>query len=560
MNETGRFLDGFARSRSDIVQAKIVSLNDDGSYMCRLFASDALVRASPSNPNERYTVNSLVQLAAPSASRTVIGTSYTVLQRAPRQQRGISATTPDAIETRKAARPVVLGVDPLPLEIEAGGDGDEQTITGFALTEAATYEDGIEEDAPPTVTDTEVTMRIAAPTGTPLGDYDLTISGITIKDAVRVVERDEAEHTAAVYIPGASIFKVSVDDGALLNTSAPLDEEAVQTFTIAPDTIIAFYDGGGAAILNRDLDIIASVTGVSGGLLRFPPPNEWAQIAYDGADSLWYGSGNVLCKVNATTGDAVAIHTAGSSYEGVAVDGANVFACARDTKVVRKFDRASGVLLASVDVATFDYLNTLTSSVSSPVPQPRNLVFSDGHVLVLCADVADSSRLVDVWLDPATMASAFSPDGTSALTFDEAELPTDMFQLFIVGAMANMGDDVTLVARRSDTSTGPHDVDPNGDSYVITYSYAKREAELISGPSSLSATYDDLATDQKAGRFLTGIAHGLIGGKLYVLGADDDGLVIDVYDFEGDTFRAWVSVTAPEVPTTPRPCGFLAFT
>lgn len=191
MNERD-YLDHHTKRTADNVTATIESANDDGTYMVKTIGPRALRRASTANPLDKFKKGQRVIISELSATRNVLGTEAVIQSRAPRDQRGLSETTP--AESRNSHNiAYILSVDPDPLVLTAGGAGEEQEIIGRGFAEAAEYvdDDGnpitLDEVDAPVVTDTKVTMSVAAPQDAPRGEFAARIGTATAKKALRIV-------------------------------------------------------------------------------------------------------------------------------------------------------------------------------------------------------------------------------------------------------------------------------------------------------------------------------------------------------------------------------------
>lgn len=188
MNDTGQYLDDLAKRKSDIVFAQIQERNDDGTYMCVLITTKAVVRAARSNLNEEYAIGSWVLLGSPSAGRNVVGAMYMILSRAPAEQRGLSETTPDTSE-EEIPSAAVLNVVPDPLILERGGDSGVLTIYGHGFRTPAVFADEhIANDVDPVVTAEVVTMTLIADADADLGLKDGAIDNQPLTGVVKVIE------------------------------------------------------------------------------------------------------------------------------------------------------------------------------------------------------------------------------------------------------------------------------------------------------------------------------------------------------------------------------------
>lgn len=338
MNESAEYLDQFARLTSDIREATVIAVNRDGTYKVETIDSRAQFDASLLNPRDRPSVRARVMVQLPSASRTVLGAQAVITGRAPMDQRGLSETVP-LEESEAVGRALIRSVDPDPLILYAGGEEGVQIIRGIRFTEVGTYsKDGItpnlSQSAPPTITDEIVTMTVAADLDSPLGDFDLHVGDAVAPNALRIISAG----TPVLFVPGDRVYAVNVLTGALTHQSPLLPTPSNRTFAVAPDTIIAFYAAGGAAVTTRKLAALASYDPPT-----FPPVNQYAQIADDRHGAIWYGSGNTLYSVSISTGAATPIHAAAGSYEGVTYDvkSDSVFACAKDSQAIRQFARST---------------------------------------------------------------------------------------------------------------------------------------------------------------------------------------------------------------------------
>lgn len=192
MNERD-YLDHLGRVKADAVPATIESRNEDGTYQVRLVSSRAIRRASPSNPGDTFKAGQRVHISEPSASRTVIGSEAIIQTRAPKDQRGLSETTP--AESRASSESVmIISVDPDPLILVAGGESAEQTIIGRGFTSAAEYvamgsgETPLySEPSAPTITPTIIVMTLAADADSPLGGFTVMVGQTGARDALRIV-------------------------------------------------------------------------------------------------------------------------------------------------------------------------------------------------------------------------------------------------------------------------------------------------------------------------------------------------------------------------------------
>lgn len=188
-----QYLAHYSQITADNVTATIESRNDDDTFMVREIGSRALVRASKANPSDEFKTGARVIITRPSASRSVLGTSAVILSRAPRDQKGLSETTP--AESRAfTENSMIISIDPDPLVLVAGGDAAEQTIIGRGFAAAATYSapgdlaDPIVTDAvAPSVTPTTIVMNISADADSPLGMFVAEIGTLKARNALKII-------------------------------------------------------------------------------------------------------------------------------------------------------------------------------------------------------------------------------------------------------------------------------------------------------------------------------------------------------------------------------------
>lgn len=193
MSETLDYLDRFAKVTADVVLATVTAPpTDDEYYRVELIDSRGEMLAS-NNVGEWFAAGSRVLVHLPSASRSVVGATAVIVSRAPREQRGLSATTP-AVSRDYFDQSSVTGINPDPLVLIAGGDPETHVIMGAGLDEAAEYvgqgptgvPPNLTNTAPPVVTPTKVTMTVAADEDSPLGNFDIVVSGVKLRGALRI--------------------------------------------------------------------------------------------------------------------------------------------------------------------------------------------------------------------------------------------------------------------------------------------------------------------------------------------------------------------------------------
>lgn len=310
MNETADYLDHFSRSRADVIEATIESRNDDGTYMVRTIARQAILRASKSNPADEFTVGERVLVQLPSASGNSIGAGAVIVSRAPRDQRGLSGTTP-AEEVGSFDAAIVISVDPDPLILVADGEEGQQIITGSGLTAAAAYVASGTGSAPTIfetegadIADTEVTMTVRADVASATGTFDLTINGVRVRNALKVLPPGPVSVEFGVFVlagGGTNQTLVTVRDytGETLATSADLGAAILRFVQVSADEFAVFLVGGGGWLATVD-----PVTGAIALASRpFPLPClDRTQFAVDGV-SIFYGDSlNRLLEVSLVTG------------------------------------------------------------------------------------------------------------------------------------------------------------------------------------------------------------------------------------------------------------------
>lgn len=514
MNER-EYLDHHSKVTADNVTVTVIARNDDGTLLGREIGSGGLHRITV-NPADSFKIGSRIVISRPSATRSVLGSGALAISRAPRDQRGLSDSTPaESMGFRESA--IVTGVDPDPLVIFAGGPAGEQTVIGFRLTSDGEYSqpggtDPTLEVTEISATSLSVTREIRASGLSSTGDFVLIHDGQRVPMALRILAADPP---TVLYVPGARVYAVWPEQGTLIRQSAELPFTSNRVVA-AGDAIVAFYAVGGAALLGRTL---ASFVSFEPPL--FPAVNEFAQVVYDDHGSLWYGSGNNLVKVNVLTGEAETIHTAGE-YEGVTYgpqfDG--VFACEKGSRNVRRFERASGALTHT----------TLAPTSATPAVvdlQPRNLtLFGRGTpaegIVVFCHPFDDEGMLGWFEMDSETAGAGI---GQGILQTGLGAFPVGV----VTGA-----DYETWHVRRTDTVSGPYDDVP-------------ASALWLKGEAPIEIADFDVA------------AAGICNGRIAVLGrtADSTHLRLRFYDFGIPIVFAEEVVIEAAVPATPLASAFM---
>lgn len=314
MNER-EYLDHLGRVKSDAIPATVESRNDDGTYMVRTIGGRALRRASTANPTDTFKLGQRVILSEPSASRSVIGSEAIIQTRAPRDQRGLSDTTP-AESIASAGTVFITSIDPDPLVLVAGGEPSEQTIIGRGFIGAALYEAASEELSAPSYTETtapvvtasKIVMTISAAGDSPTGDFDVIAGTARGRSALRILARPPGIYPPFFVVSG-EVELVSEDllavlwvlDPATLSEIARLEVAAdrsygltwidgliywitrtgsdysLRTFnpatnasTIAPlSSVISAYAAGELAYIDGDLLFASAAEGSEKGLWSF---------------------------------------------------------------------------------------------------------------------------------------------------------------------------------------------------------------------------------------------------------------------------------------------------
>jgi hypothetical protein len=506
----------------------IESDNGDGTYNARTVDTRALLRISRGFVTDTFAVGSRVLVQRPSGARNVVGALPVIISRGPQEQRGVSGSRPD--ETREMiSAPTVTGVEPDPLVLQAGGAAQTHVIRGGNFTAPATYVALADGGDSPVVTDAEppellgrqVIMHVQADSESPVGEFDMVISGVRVPRALRITR---PRVYGLLFVPGARVYGVDPERGRIVRQSELLPIATDRTFTIAPDTVVAFRAGGGATILNRELEQI-----VHYGNTIVPAVNEFSQMAYDGHGAIWYCSGNTLYRVGVETGVLTAIHTAAGAYEGVAYDaGADrVFACSNDVRAVRAYSRSGGALTATI---------AIPGGTTDPF-YPRNLIIENGTWLMILCKRRDSSvkqGFVRVLLSSLAIVDQVDYNGA--------------VPIFPTGAAFNARGQ-NLWPLRQATSSGTYTFAANG---------ASRVGKNVAGVSEvLGVAVVDVFAESK---FIYG---GFLNHdqRLVTVGQSDDGLrlrlaVWDAVDTEVTEANSTVYVD-PAVPSTPRPCGYL---
>jgi len=224
-NATRDYLDHHARRTADTITGRIIERQSNGVYVYEDIASGASRYATP-NTNDEYAIGSRVRIDRVSAGRNVIGAQDVITGRAPKEERGLSGTTP-SVDRNEVGRAFITSVDPDPLILTAGGASGEQVITGGGFTSAAEYFARGEADDPtvtdadePEVTPTQVVMTISADAASALGEFGVTVNGAVASNAIRIVASRRV--TALWYwrADGSELLSVNKATGAIIGTWA----------------------------------------------------------------------------------------------------------------------------------------------------------------------------------------------------------------------------------------------------------------------------------------------------------------------------------------------------
>lgn len=300
MNPTKKYLQGRDRETADTVTGKLIERMPDGTYLYEAVDSGARRYATPRGTDE-FAIGSRVRIDRVSASRGTIGSQDTIVSSAPREQRGLSGTTP-VIDRVGVGRTAVISVDPDPLVIVAGGDPGAQVFTGIGFdsqpaTYVTMYEGGpdpdVANDDDPVASDTEVTMSILADVTSPLGEFDAIVNGYRVSKALRILPPAE-EPPLEPLLPRVFAMRY---DGALVvydpGTDAILDTYTDYTaFTpaalgVAGTNVLAMYRSDGASAPVLVLDGLTGARGTDLDLVALVPTGEPRLSAAQVGAELW---------------------------------------------------------------------------------------------------------------------------------------------------------------------------------------------------------------------------------------------------------------------------------
>lgn len=376
MNETREYLDHNAKETADSITGEIIERTADGTYRYRDVRTGA-ERFATANLGDDFTPGSRVRIDSVSASRGTIGSQDTILTRAPREQRGLSATTP-AEERAGAGRTVILSVSPDPLIIQAGGDPGAQTFTGIGFesqpaTYVSSYEGGpnpdVSDDSAPVVSDTSVAMNIVADVASPRGTFDAIVNGARARGALQILRPPPAPSYGFFVAPDTTTDEIrsvhlTFGEGTgpvvLLASSDPAGagNTVRRLFQLDNTRYLVFFDGGDGRLATVNT-FSGEIT--LGSVLPFPElRHRRTQIAVRG-DFIYYGdAANRYVEVTIATGTVARVLIAAeatpfrASYYHPESDclftgnSTNV----GGSRVLRRIERVSGdVSEISVDVA-----------------------------------------------------------------------------------------------------------------------------------------------------------------------------------------------------------------
>jgi len=367
MNPTRKYLEHYAQVNADTVTGVIVERMPDGTYLYEDVATGAK-RYATANLRDEFTIGSRVRIDRVSASRGVIGSQDTILTRAPREQRGLSATTP-AVDRQGVDRTVIMSVSPDPLVIYAGGDPGTQTFEGVgfdsqAATYVSSYEGGpspeLTDEDPPVTSDTSCVMNISAASDAARGDFDAIINGARAPKALRILnplpfsptygffvvaDSTTNELVLVAYIAGSPPW--STIEHVIWKRSTPLGGTVLRIAQIANGEYLVFFAGGGA----RRVTISSAGAFTFSAIGNHPEPwSPYAQFAVNGGNIYYGTAANSYVEVNIVTGAVVRTLLAASSvpYRGSLYHGAtDSFYTANSLDVggdikIHKIDRVTG--------------------------------------------------------------------------------------------------------------------------------------------------------------------------------------------------------------------------
>ena len=187
MNEFSEYFHNLGKRQTSVKLAKVIARNDDGTYTVADIATGSQRRCSKTNPAEEYALNSWVYIGSPTGGRTVIGASDVILSRAPADQKGLSASTPDTV-TEGVAGVVISKIVPDPIVLTAGGAAVAASIYGAGFLVGPSYGDpGITDNVAPVITPTRIDVSLIASAPVLGANYPLTVGNTKAPNAIQVI-------------------------------------------------------------------------------------------------------------------------------------------------------------------------------------------------------------------------------------------------------------------------------------------------------------------------------------------------------------------------------------
>lgn len=467
MNDTKRYLDHLTRETADTVTGKILQRNGDGTYLYKDL-KDGARRFAAGRVGEEFAVGARVRIDRPSASRAVVGSQDVIVNRAPREQRGVSETAP--IEDRdEAGRAFIISVDPDPLVLVAGGDAGTQTITGYGFDEAATYfgrgslpDPTLTDDDAPSVAPETVVMHIAADRDSPRGDFSVAVSGAIATNALRITRPAPGPTYGFLVVGiGANAHTLGTlrdfDGTAVATESADMGGVITRFHQVDNVTYVVFIVGGGGRLVTLDP---ASGEFTLGALGAHPLPQAGAQIV-SVDDLLYYGTDDGrYAEVEQDTG--IVVRTL-KTYAGSPAFGASAYSASGDAlftssatsgsgsgetgRRLRRISRASGAETHSI----------LLGATGSSVPYPRvAIIASDGSVIFGMDSssgtaTAKLARYAAADLSFISETTAFNP---SPARYEVPVMLRDGTNIFTVWREIGTGGGSRTIRRHDEAITG----------------------------------------------------------------------------------------------------------
>lgn len=218
------------KSAADDRLAAIVERNSDGTYKVRFLLSGAIVTASKANPFDEFNTGTWVIVVQLGASGLAVGAGYSIISRAPRENRGLAAAPLEDEILYDGA--VVLSVEPHPVVLETGGPAEEVKIYGRGFLSAPSYGHAeIDDDSAPVVTPDEITLSVKATLLATPGLYELNVEGITVDDVFEIVRAQPKAMLsfAELEVPSASADPYVIQSATSASTS---DSQTSLTVTV----------------------------------------------------------------------------------------------------------------------------------------------------------------------------------------------------------------------------------------------------------------------------------------------------------------------------------------